>query len=173
MIELFPAKYCDEILRCGGSMWAGIVMKHHNILTKRATSLFLDRTTQFIKCVAIDTCVDCWTLRQEFHNQNAFSVPKHCAHNVVRWNFSLLTMMCASIPWTAASMHIFASFIKVSHPSPYHWITHGMFSIHVTKLTMKSASFMSLVFKKEITDCISHTVGFSIFLNIVNAQDNA
>jgi len=33
-------------------------------------------------------------------------------------------------------MHIFASFIKQSHPSPYHWTTHGMFSIHVTKLTM-------------------------------------
>ena len=31
-------------------------------------------------------------------------------------------------------MHIFASFIKQSHPSPYHWSTLGMFSIHVTKL---------------------------------------
>ena len=31
-------------------------------------------------------------------------------------------------------MHIFASFIKQSHPSPCHWTTHGMFSIHVTKL---------------------------------------
>jgi len=33
-------------------------------------------------------------------------------------------------------MHIFASFIKQSHPSPYHWTTHGMFSLHVTKLSM-------------------------------------
>ena len=33
-------------------------------------------------------------------------------------------------------MHISASFIKQSHPSPYHWTTQGMFSIHVTKLTM-------------------------------------
>jgi len=33
-------------------------------------------------------------------------------------------------------MHIFASSIKQSHPSPYHWTTHGMFSTHVTKLTM-------------------------------------
>ena len=32
-------------------------------------------------------------------------------------------------------MHIFTSFIKQSHPSPYHWTTQGMFSIHVTKLT--------------------------------------
>ena len=32
--------------------------------------------------------------------------------------------------------HIFASFIKQSHPSPYHWTTHGMFSIHVSKLTI-------------------------------------
>jgi len=40
--------------------------------------------------------------------------------------------------WSAAPriiMHIFTSFIKQSHPSPYHWTTHGMFSIHVTKLT--------------------------------------
>jgi hypothetical protein len=33
-------------------------------------------------------------------------------------------------------MHISASFIKVSHPSLYHWSTHGMFSIHLTKLMM-------------------------------------
>jgi len=33
-------------------------------------------------------------------------------------------------------MHIFTSFLKQSHPSPYHWTTHGLFSIHVTKLTM-------------------------------------
>ena len=32
-------------------------------------------------------------------------------------------------------MRIFASFIKQSHPSQYHWTTHGMFSIHVTKWT--------------------------------------
>ena len=38
-------------------------------------------------------------------------------------------------------MHIFASFIKQSHPSPYHWTTHGMFSIHVTKLTMNFSRF--------------------------------
>jgi hypothetical protein len=38
-------------------------------------------------------------------------------------------------------MHIFASLIKVSHPSPYHWITHGMFSIHLTKLTMNVSRF--------------------------------
>jgi hypothetical protein len=33
-------------------------------------------------------------------------------------------------------MHIFASFIEVSHPSPYHWMTRGIFSIYLTKLTM-------------------------------------
>jgi len=46
MIELFPAK-CDEILRCGGSVWAGVVMNHHNTPAKHATSLILDRSTQF------------------------------------------------------------------------------------------------------------------------------
>jgi hypothetical protein len=29
----------------------------------------------------------------------------------------------------------------VSHPSPYHWITHGMFSIHLTKLTINVSQF--------------------------------
>jgi len=38
-------------------------------------------------------------------------------------------------------MHIFASFVKYSHPSPYHLTTHGMFSIHVTKLTMNFSRF--------------------------------
>jgi len=38
-------------------------------------------------------------------------------------------------------MHIFASFIKQSHPSPYNWTTHGMFSIHVTKLTMNFSRY--------------------------------
>jgi hypothetical protein len=44
MIELFPAKCRYEILRCGGSMWAGIVMKVHNAPTKHAKLLVLDRS---------------------------------------------------------------------------------------------------------------------------------
>jgi hypothetical protein len=36
MIELFPAKCRDENLRCRGSVWAGIVMKHHNIVSERS-----------------------------------------------------------------------------------------------------------------------------------------
>jgi hypothetical protein len=39
MIELFPLKCRDEILRCGGSVWAGIVTKHHNTPTKHVVSL--------------------------------------------------------------------------------------------------------------------------------------
>jgi len=84
---LFPAKCCDEILCCGGSVWAGVVMNHHNTSAKHAMSLILDRATQFFKCVAIDTCVDCGTLRQEVHKQNAFSVPKHCPHDLPSLNF--------------------------------------------------------------------------------------
>jgi hypothetical protein len=38
-------------------------------------------------------------------------------------------------------MHVFASFIKLSHPSSFHWITQGMFSIHLTKLTMIVSRF--------------------------------
>jgi hypothetical protein len=35
----------------------------------------------------------------------------------------------------------FASFIKVSYSSPCNWITHGIFSIHLTKLTMNVSQF--------------------------------
>ena len=79
---MFPAKCRDEVLRCGGSVRAGVVMIHHNTLAKHATSLILDRATQFFKCVAIDICVDCGALRQEVHKQNDFSVPKQCAHDL-------------------------------------------------------------------------------------------
>jgi len=82
MTELFPAKCHDEILRCCGSMWASVVMNHHNTPAKHATSLIVDRAMQFFKCVAIDICVDCGALKQEVHKQNAFSVPKHCAHDL-------------------------------------------------------------------------------------------
>jgi hypothetical protein len=39
MIELFPAKCRDEILRYGGRVWADIVMKHHNIMSERSKAL--------------------------------------------------------------------------------------------------------------------------------------
>jgi hypothetical protein len=32
---------------------------------------------------------------------------------------------------------------------------------------------MFFAFKKRITDCISHAAGFSVFLNIINTQQNA
>jgi hypothetical protein len=86
IIELLPAKCHDEILRSGGSVWAGIAMKQYNTPTKRATSLDLDHTTQFLKSVPIDTCVDCWAFKQEFDKQNAFSVTKHCAHDLANLN---------------------------------------------------------------------------------------
>jgi len=82
MIELFPAKCRDEILRCGGSVWVGVVMNHHNTPAKHATLLILDRTVQFLNGVAVDTYVDSGALRQEVHKQNSFSVPKHCAHDL-------------------------------------------------------------------------------------------
>jgi len=63
-------------------VWAGAVMNHHNTSAKYVTSLILDCVAQLLQCVAIDTCIDCGALRQEVHKQNAFSVPKHCAHDL-------------------------------------------------------------------------------------------
>ena len=56
MIKLFPAKFCDEILRCSSSVWTGVVMNDRNTPAKYATSLILDQASQFLKCVATDTC---------------------------------------------------------------------------------------------------------------------
>ena len=252
MIELFPAKCRDEILHCSGNVWAGIVMNRHKTQAKHAMSLILDCTMQFFERVAVDTCVDCGALRQEVHKQNAFSAPKHCAHELPSWSgllefrlcwrwsvpplhglllrfrgcmrhpclvpcdytaqeiIAFLTVSCQQVQrtgltfqfvffckhlrhpvctqfpklkfirhnfmkkwlWNLRKMqgkwrnhessvlsnllfncthqifihhrrsatpwiitHIFVSFIKQSHPSLYHLITHGMFSIQVTKLT--------------------------------------
>jgi hypothetical protein len=51
MIEFFPAK-CDEILRYGGSVWADIVMKHHNIPAKHISENEVYQT-QFREEVAL------------------------------------------------------------------------------------------------------------------------
>jgi len=51
-------------------------------------------------------------------------------------------------------MHIFASFIKQSHPSPYHWTTHGIFCTHVTTLTMNFSRFH--VLRLQETDYRPH-----------------
>ena len=80
MTKLFPAKCHVEILHC--SVISGVVMNHHNTPAKYATSLILDRASQFLKCAATGICVDCGALRQEVHKQNAFSVPKHCARDL-------------------------------------------------------------------------------------------
>ena len=85
-MELFPAKCHDEILRCGRSVWARVVKNHHNTPAKHATSLIVDHAMQFFKCVAVDTCVDRGTLMQEVHKHNTFSIPKHCAHDLLRWS---------------------------------------------------------------------------------------
>jgi hypothetical protein len=61
----------------------------------------------------------------------------------------------------------------VSHPSPYDWITHGIFSIHRKKLTMNISRFHVSCIQETDSDCISHAAGFSIFLNIINIQDDA
>jgi hypothetical protein len=104
MIELFPAKCCNEILRCGSSVWVGIVMKNHNTPTKHATLLILDRTMLFLKCVTADnTCVICWALRQELHKQNVFSVTKHCAHDLASWND--LFEFCLHWWWCVPPLH--------------------------------------------------------------------
>jgi len=52
----------------------------------------------------------------------------NCTHQIFVHHRRLAT------PWII--MHIYTSFINQSHPFPYHWTTHGMFSIRITKLMM-------------------------------------
>jgi hypothetical protein len=109
-----------------------------------------------------------WKTQGKWRNGESFVLLNlffHCMHQI------LINHRRSAAP--RIIMNIFTSFNKVSHPSPYHWITHGMFSICLTKLTIMSAGFTFLAFKKRITDGISHAVGFLIFLNIVNTQDDA
>jgi hypothetical protein len=85
-------------------------------------------------------------LRQEFHKQNAFSVPKYCAHDLASLiaclNFSFIeddvclhSMDCCVHSGVTCDTH-------VSSPvTPYHRITHGMFSIYLTKSTMNVSRF--------------------------------
>jgi hypothetical protein len=61
----------------------------------------------------------------------------------------------------------------VSHPSPYHWITHGMFSIQLTKVTMNVSQFHVSCIKEMDYGLHFTCSGFSIFLNILNIQDDA
>ena len=100
MIELFPATCCDILC---SSVWAGVVKNHHNTPAKHATSLILDHTAQFLKSVAIDTCIDWRVLREEVHKQNTFSVPKHCAHDLLSW--SGLLEFCLCWQWGVPTPH--------------------------------------------------------------------
>ena len=106
MTELFSAKCHDEVLRCCGSMWVGVVMNHHNhhnTPAKHATLLIVDHTMQFLKRIAIDTCVDCGAWKQEVHKQNTFSVPKHCARDLPSW--SGLLEFCICWQWSVPPLH--------------------------------------------------------------------
>ena len=157
MIELFPAKCRGEILHC--SVWAGVVMNHHNTPAKHIALLILDRAVQFFKCVATDTGVDCGALRQKVHKQSAFSVPKHCAHDLPSWCgllefYLLLAMKCASTPWTAASIR---GFMRHQCLVPCDYMAQGVFTfltVLCQKLQCRGLLFQIVFFHKHLR----HTV---------------
>ena len=88
MIELFPAKCRNESLCCSCSMCVGTTTQ-----LSMPRRLFWIARRNF-KCVLIDTCVDCGALRQEVHKHNTFSVPKHCAHDVLSRSSLLEFRLC-------------------------------------------------------------------------------
>jgi hypothetical protein len=68
-----------------------------------------------------------WKMQGKWRNGKSSVLLKllfHCTHQIF-----------INHKWSAAPrmiVHVFAYFVKVSHPSSYHWITYGMFSIHFT-----------------------------------------
>jgi hypothetical protein len=123
MIELFPAKCRDEILRCGGSVWAGILMKHHNTLTKHATLLVSFCVHPLASSApSMNTISENEVYQTQFHEEVTMKFVNgewsvllnlllHCTHQI------FINHRQSAAPQII--MHIFMSFIKVSHPSPY------------------------------------------------------
>ena len=153
MIELFPATCRDEILCC--SVWAGVVKNHHNTPAKHATSLILDHTAQFFKCVAIDTCIDRRVLRQEVHKQNTFSVPKHCAHDLQSW--SGLLQFCLCWQWSVPTLHGLLLWFRgfVQHPClvPCHYMAQEVFAfltVLCQKVQCTGLPFQFVFFRKHL-----------------------
>jgi hypothetical protein len=81
MIKLFPAKCREEILHCGSSVWAAIVMKHHNTPTKHAMSLvhfvFICKHLQH-------TIVENEVYQTQFHEEVAMKFVEN-AGKVTKW----------------------------------------------------------------------------------------
>ena len=111
MIQLFPAKCCNEILRCSGSVWAGIVTNHHNTLAKHTTLLILDRATQQKPAWNVEHWEKKSTSRKPFLSQN--NLHMIFRDEVVCLNFafvgdevSLHSMDCCFDRGVACSTHV-------------------------------------------------------------------
>ena len=71
-------KFCVAAAVCGRALtWI------FTSPAKHATSLILDRATQFLKCVATGTCVDCGALGKKSTNRTPFLSQKHCAYDLM------------------------------------------------------------------------------------------
>jgi hypothetical protein len=103
--------------------------------------------TQFCEEVAVKL----WKMQERWRNGESsvlFNLLSHCTHQI------FTNHRRSAAPRIV--MHIFASFNKVSHPSPYHWITHGKFSTHLTKLRMNVSQFhVSCI---QVTDYRPHFI---------------
>jgi hypothetical protein len=62
-------------------------------------------------------------------------------NHLFSWIFSSTACTKSSLTTDGWSLHRSSRPSKVSHPSPYHWLTHGMFSIHLIKLMMNVSQF--------------------------------
>jgi hypothetical protein len=186
MIELFPAKCRNEILRCGGSVWAGIVMKHHNIvseISKHWLAVSFCVLAKATSAPSVNTISENEVYRHNFMNKWPWNLNKmqgnwRNGESSVLWIFSSTVRTKSSLTTDGRPLRgSLCTFWRPLLKCLIHLrtIESLMACSPYTSQSWRrmSAGFMFLIFKKRITERISHAAGFSIFLNIVNTQGNA
>jgi hypothetical protein len=180
---MIPAKCRDEILRCGGSVWAGIVMKHHNTPTKHATSLVSFCVHPLASSApSVNTISENEVYRTQFREEETWYLWKmqekwRNGESSVLLIFSATTRIKCSLTTDGRPLRGSSCiFSRLSLKCLTHPLTIEPLMEHCPYTTQSwrwmSPGYMLLEFKKRITDHISHVAGFAIFLNILNTQDD-
>jgi hypothetical protein len=178
MIELFPAKCRDEILRCGHSVWVGIIMKHYNTPTKRATSLVSFCVHPKASSKPSMNTVSENEVYQTISWRSDREICGKCRESDEMVNRLFHSTHQSSL--TIEGRPLRGSSCTFSRPS-LKCLTHlltiealmACYPYTSQSWRWMSACFMFLAFQKRITDCISHAAVFSVFLKILNTQDDA
>ena len=105
--------------------------------------------------VTTDTCVDCGALRHEVHRQNAFSVPKHCAHYVPSWIGLFEFHLCWwwSVPPLHELLLQFRGFVWHQCLVPFDYMAQEVFAfltVSCQKVQRTGMLFQFVFFRKHL-----------------------